>query len=88
MTIWQIIGRLIPFVKPYKFLIALLLILTLIGAVAAQVNALVLRYTVDTIQVLVDAGSRDLTLFLKPVSIYRNLFLIRVCLRSSAAETS
>lgn len=58
MTIWQIIGRLVPFVKPYKFLIALLLILTLIGAVAAQVNALVLRYTVDTIQGLVDAGSR------------------------------
>lgn len=56
MTIWQIIGRLIPFVKPYKFLIALLLVLTLIGAVAAQVNALVLRYTVDTIQGLVDAG--------------------------------
>lgn len=58
MTIWQIIGRLVPFVKPYKFLIALLLILTLIGAVAAQVNALVLLYTVDTIQGLVDAGSR------------------------------
>lgn len=56
MTIWQIIGRLIPFVKPYKFLIALLLILTLIGAVAAQVNALVLRYTVDTIQSLLNAG--------------------------------
>ena len=56
MTIWQIIGRLIPFVKPYKFLIALLLFLTLIGAVAAQVNALVLRYTVDTIQTLLNAG--------------------------------
>lgn len=56
MTIWQIIGRLIPFVKPYKFLIAVLLILTLIGAVAAQVNALVLRYTVDTIQSLINAG--------------------------------
>lgn len=56
MTIWQIFGRLIPFVKPYKFLIALLLVLTLIGAVAAQVNALVLRYTVDTIQSLLNAG--------------------------------
>lgn len=56
MTIWQIIGRLIPFVKPYKFLIVVLLILTLIGAVAAQVNALVLRYTVDTIQELLSIG--------------------------------
>lgn len=56
MTIWQIIGRLVPFVKPYKFLIFILLALTLVGAVAAQVNALVLRYTVDTIQELLDAG--------------------------------
>lgn len=56
MTIWQIIQRLIPFVKPYKFLIFLLLLLTLVGAFAAQVNALVLRYTVDTIQGLLIAG--------------------------------
>lgn len=56
MTIWQITQRLIPFVKPYKFLIFLLLLLTLVGAFAAQVNALVLRYTVDTIQGLLIAG--------------------------------
>lgn len=56
MTIWQIITRLGPFIRPYKFLIVLLLLLTLIGAVAAQVNALVLRYTVDSIQNLINAG--------------------------------
>ncbi len=56
MNIWQIISRLVPFVKPYKFLILLLFVLTLIGAVAAQVNALVLRYTVDTIQNLLNEG--------------------------------
>jgi ABC-type multidrug transport system fused ATPase/permease subunit len=56
MTFWQIINRLVQFVKPYKFLIVLLLLLTLVGAAAAQVNALVLRYTVDTIQNLLDTG--------------------------------
>jgi ABC-type multidrug transport system fused ATPase/permease subunit len=56
MTIWQIVQRLVPFVKPYKLLIFFLLVLTLIGAFAAQVNALVLRYTVDTIQELLTAG--------------------------------
>ncbi len=56
MNIWQIILRLIPFVKPYKTLIVVSLFLTLIGAVAAQVNPLVLRYTVDTIQGLLNEG--------------------------------
>lgn len=83
MTIWQIIGRLIPFVKPYKFLIALLLILTLIGAVAAQVNALVLRYTVDTIQGLVDAGkhaegSYSLLLFISAILFGKEIVNIAI----------
>lgn len=56
MNIWQIIGRLVPFVAPYKQLVAFSLVLTLIGAAAAQVNPLVLRYTVDTIQELLDQG--------------------------------
>lgn len=56
MNIWQIIGRLAPFVKPYKFLVVISLFLTLIGAVAAQINPLVLRYTVDKIQQLLDEG--------------------------------
>lgn len=56
MNVWQIIGRLVPFVRPYKWLVFASLILTLIGAVAAQVNPIVLRYTVDSIQMLVDQG--------------------------------
>ena len=83
MTIWQIIGRLVPFVKPYKFLIALLLILTLIGAVAAQVNALVLRYTVDAIQGLIDAGrhaagSYSLLLFISLILFGKELVNIAI----------
>ena len=56
MSIWQIILRLAPFVKPYKYFVVVSLLLTLVGAVAAQVNPLVLRYTVDTIQNLINEG--------------------------------
>ncbi len=56
MSIWQIIRRLIPFVKPYSRWVVLSLGLTLLGAFAAQVNPLVLRYTVDTIERLVREG--------------------------------
>ena len=83
MTIWQIIARLVPFVKPYKFLIALLLVLTLIGAVAAQVNALVLRYTVDTIQGLIDAGKHaegnySLLIFISAILFGKELINIAI----------
>ena len=56
MSIWQIIGRLIPFVKPYRRWVVLSLGLTLLGAFAAQVNPVVLRYTVDTIERLLREG--------------------------------
>ncbi len=49
MNVWQIIVRLAPFVKPYKSLVIISFFLTLIGAVIAQINPIVLRYTVDTI---------------------------------------
>ena len=56
MNIWQIIARLAPFVRPYKTLVFFSLVLTAVGAVAAQINPLVLRYTVDTIEQLVLQG--------------------------------
>jgi ABC-type multidrug transport system fused ATPase/permease subunit len=56
MSIWQIIRRLVPFVKPYRRWIILSLILTLLGAFVAQVNPIVLRYTVDTIEGLLREG--------------------------------
>ncbi|HEY0378513.1 MAG TPA: ABC transporter ATP-binding protein [Pyrinomonadaceae bacterium] len=56
MSIWQIIRRLVPFVKPYSRWVILSLGLTLLGAFAAQVNPVVLRYTVDTIERLVREG--------------------------------
>lgn len=56
MNIWLIISRLGPFVKPYKGLVVASLVLTMLGAVAAQVNPLVLRYTVDTVERLLKEG--------------------------------
>jgi ABC-type multidrug transport system fused ATPase/permease subunit len=56
MSIWQIIRRLVPFIKPYSRWVVLSLALTLLGAFAAQVNPIVLRYTVDTIERLLREG--------------------------------
>ncbi|HEX8632897.1 MAG TPA: ABC transporter ATP-binding protein [Pyrinomonadaceae bacterium] len=56
MSIWQIIRRLTPFVKPYNRWVVFSLLLTLLGAFAAQVNPIVLRYTVDTIERLLREG--------------------------------
>lgn len=45
--LWDILKKLAVFAKPYKALIIATLILTLFGSFTAQVNAFVLRYTVD-----------------------------------------
>ena len=55
MTLFQLFKNLQPYVYPYRWLIVLALLLTLIGSLTAQVNAWVLRYTVDTINALVEA---------------------------------
>lgn len=56
MNIWQIIRRLLPFVRPYRKLVVASLLLTTLGAAAAQVNPIVLRYTVDTVERLLAEG--------------------------------
>jgi ABC-type multidrug transport system fused ATPase/permease subunit len=43
-------------VRPYKWLVVLSLFLTLLGALAAQVNPIVLRYTIDTVERLLGEG--------------------------------
>jgi len=42
-----------PFVKPYKWLVVGTLVMTFIGSLAAQVNAVVLDWTVDRINALI-----------------------------------
>jgi len=49
MTIQQLFKKILPFSKPYKNLIFYTFVLTLVGSFAAQVNAFILKYTVDTI---------------------------------------
>lgn len=83
MSIWQIILRLAPFVKPYKFLVVVSLLLTLLGAVAAQINPIVLRYTVDTIQNLIERNihaqeSTSLLLYISAVLFIKELANIAI----------
>ncbi len=56
MNLFQLFKNVSPFVKPYKWLVFITLILTLIGSLMAQVNAIVLDWTVDQVNGLVTAG--------------------------------
>nr|WP_317632555.1 ABC transporter ATP-binding protein [uncultured Flavobacterium sp.] len=58
MNIKQLFKHLRPFVKPYRKLVIGTLVLTLIGSFAAQVNAWILRYTVDSITELLDVDDK------------------------------
>lgn len=53
MTIWGLLRNMIPFVLPYRWLIVVTLVLTLIGSLMAQVNAVVLDRAVDAINALI-----------------------------------
>lgn len=83
MNIWQIIRRLFPFVRPFKGLIVVSLLLTTLGALAAQVNPIVLRYTVDTVESLLKQGitaeqSTSLLLFISAILFGKELINIAV----------
>ena len=54
MNLFQLIKSIKPFVMPYKWLVIATLILTLIGSLMAQVNAIVLDWTVDSINRLIN----------------------------------
>lgn len=58
MNLFQLFKNIWPYVRPYKWLVVLALVLTFIGSLTAQVNAWVLRYTVDSINSLVEAHKR------------------------------
>lgn len=53
MTLFQLFKRILPYVKPYRFLLVATLALTLLGSLLAQVNAVVLDRAVDAINALV-----------------------------------
>lgn len=56
MNLIQLFKRLRFFVKPYNKWVMITLFLTLIGSFMAQVNAYVLRYTVDELTILKDGN--------------------------------
>ena len=58
MNLFQLFKNVKPFVKPYKWLVFITLILTLIGSLMAQVNAIVLDWTVDEVNGLITAGEK------------------------------
>ena len=53
MNLFQLFKNIRPFVKPYRWLVVITLILTLVGSLMAQVNAIVLDRTVDAINALI-----------------------------------
>lgn len=52
MTIWGLLRHILPYVLPYRGLVAVTLLLTLVGSLMAQVNAVVLDRAVDSINAL------------------------------------
>lgn len=52
ISLYHIYTQLIPFIKPYRVMIYGTLFLTFVGALMAQVNPLVLKYTVDEVTLL------------------------------------
>jgi len=49
ITLYHIYQQLLPFIRPYRRMMLFTLFLTFIGALMAQVNPLVLKYTVDEV---------------------------------------
>ncbi len=52
MNIWGLLRNIWPFVAPYRWLVVVTLVLTLVGSLMAQVNAVVLDRAVDAINAL------------------------------------
>lgn len=78
ISLIQLFKRLLAYIKPYKKLVFGTLILTLIGSFMAQVNALVLRYTVDELSILSEGGANledgwNLLIFISVILLSKEL---------------
>lgn len=58
MNLLELFRKIRPYVYPYRWLVIITLILTLIGSLMAQVNAIVLDRTVDAINALINPEIR------------------------------
>lgn len=52
MGLWKLLNRILRYVMPYRWLVVATLLLTLLGSILAQVNAVVLDRAVDAIYVV------------------------------------
>lgn len=52
MGLWKLLNRILRYVMPYRWLVGATLLLTLLGSILAQVNAVVLDRAVDAIYVV------------------------------------
>ena len=57
MNIWDLLRNLIPYVRPYRWLVIITIVLTFASSLMAQVNAVVLDRAVDAINALIQASS-------------------------------
>lgn len=78
ISLIQLFKRLLAYIKPYKTLVFGTLFLTLIGSFLAQVNALILRYTVDELSILSESGATlqdgwNLLLFISVILLSKEL---------------
>ena len=74
MNLITLFRKISPYVKPYRWLVVLTLILTIIGSFIAQINAVVLDRTVDAIateqiKASIDAIKRNRTVIIISHSI-------------------
>ncbi|MDM1517095.1 ABC transporter ATP-binding protein [Myroides odoratimimus] len=74
MSLIKILKQIKPFVMPYKRLIIGTLVLTAVGSFAVQVNALIIRFMVDTLNDVV-SGVKDLAWGYKML-VYSTVVLI------------
>lgn len=54
MNFSQMVKYIYPYVRPYRWILFIALMLTLIGSFIAQVNAYILRYTVDAVNNIIE----------------------------------
>ena len=75
MTLGNLFKNIRPFVKPYKWLVVGTLVMTFVGSLAAQVNAVVLDWTVDKINSLIPLGEGQWGEAIKILTIISGILL-------------
>lgn len=75
MGIWKLLKRILRYVMPYRWLVVVTLLLTLLGSVLAQVNAVVLDRAVDAINVLDQQPSMSWTSAVRILTIISAILL-------------